>query len=129
MHKMNIIICGKEYKLNTELKPDHMNKIAEILDKKLNDVMNEDKKLTLFDASVLVSLEIINELTEKENGINNIREQIKAYSDDIDKMKQKNKELMNKNSELENKIDRLKSKLEFENLKEKVDTTHKNILK
>lgn len=89
MNKVKIVICGKEYKLNTELSPEYLSEIARIIDKKFESAFNDDKNLTLFDASVLVSMEIADESIKASSDLANLRSRITAYSEEIDDLKTK----------------------------------------
>ncbi len=61
LQKVDVTICGKSYTLQTKEKPSYYIDLAEMIDKKISELMEQNKSLSMASASVLVSLSLLEE--------------------------------------------------------------------
>ena len=70
---ISIKVCSKTYNVVTEESQVYTEKIAALLDQKLNSILKASPSLSVADAAVLASLEAYDELTKARTTIENIR--------------------------------------------------------
>lgn len=85
MNRVEVYICGKKFVLKSEESAEYIKDIARELDQKFNETFAIDGHLNLFDASVLVSLELLDELKHASKSSDSIRRQIKDYAEEAEK--------------------------------------------
>jgi len=110
-NKVKVIICGKEYNLRTDEKPEYIKALAERIDKEIGDMVREKPNFGIQNAAVFVALTSLDEASKARESIENIRGQIKAYVNEAGKARSANERLSAKVKDLEQKI----SALEKEN--------------
>ncbi len=86
--KVTVCIRGKTYTLLSDQPAEYIQTIAQIVDRKFEDAFLEDDELSLFDASVLVSMEVIDENIRTDKNATTIRTQVKAYYEEAMRLRQ-----------------------------------------
>ncbi len=61
LKKVDVTICGKSYTLQTKENPSYYIDLAQMIDKKISELMDQNKSLSMASASVLVSLSLLEE--------------------------------------------------------------------
>lgn len=112
MNKVEVYICGKKFVLNSVESPDYIKTLARAVDQKFAEAFAADSALSLFDASVLVSIELVDELNRSDKNSNHIRRQIKRYAEEAEsfraellKCQKLAEELKEQNQKLQREID------------------------
>lgn len=104
-NKVTITINNREYTLMSEDNEQHLNTVAEYIDKKIAEiVMASGGKLTLQDVSVLAAINVADDYLKSEETADNLRSQIKQYIDDASSASFEN-------NRLKAEISRLKAEL------------------
>lgn len=85
INKVSVIICGKEYKLQTDETPEYIMALAALVDKEINDVLRAKPNFGTQNAAVFAALTSLDEAKKARDSIDNIRSQIKFYVDDAAK--------------------------------------------
>lgn len=86
MEKVNVTICGEEYTLMAEESPSYMQKVAAMVDAKMNSVMASGR-ISRLDAAILAATNIADELLKQQKSTENLRSQLKGYLDEANKAK------------------------------------------
>ena len=86
MEKVNVTICGEEYTLMAEESPSYMQKVAAMVDARMNSVMASGR-ISRLDAAILAATNIADELLKQQNSTENLRSQLKGYLDEANKAK------------------------------------------
>ena len=87
LNKVEVYICGKKLILKTKEAPEYIKGLARAVDQKFTEAFAMDSALNLFDASVLVSMELMDELNCSRDNLDNIRHQIKGYAEEAEKLR------------------------------------------
>lgn len=91
--KVKVTINGMDFTLVGEKSEEHLQKVAEVVNTKVEELNGSELGLSTVAATILAAANIADELlTEKETG-ETLREQIKNYFDEISALKDENAEL------------------------------------
>lgn len=122
-NKISVYICGKQYHFNTDENPEHIKSVARVIDKKFEDVFAIDNALTLFDASVLVSMEVMSDSLKVSQTADNIRSQIKAYAEEAEKLRREHIAMEKQLAEEKQKNKKLSTEVDILLLRARLDKT------
>lgn len=103
-NKVKVVICGKEYNLRTDEKPEYIKGLADRIDKEIGDMVKAKPNFGIQNAAVFVALTSLDEAAKAQESIENIRGQIKTYVNEAGKARSANEKLTAKVKELEQKI-------------------------
>ena len=78
-NKVKVVICGKEYNLRTDEKPEYIKGLADRIDKEIGDMVKAKPNFGIQNAAVFVALTSLDEAAKAQESIENIRGQIKTY--------------------------------------------------
>jgi Uncharacterized protein conserved in bacteria len=118
---MDIIIAGKNYSITTSDEPEYIRELALKLSDHIDETLFDNENLTLTDALVLVSLNLLDDSYKESLNVDNIRSQIKTYVDDATTAKLEAQLLKNKLAEAEDRIHYLETEKEFSDLRAQVE--------
>ena len=104
-NRITVSICGTEYTFTAEESPAYMQKVAALVDTKMNEIM-ASAKLNRVDAAVLAAANIADELFKEQTASENLRNQLKGYLDEANKAKSEASELRRELFKLQQKSDR-----------------------
>ncbi|MCY6370550.1 cell division protein ZapA [Clostridium ganghwense] len=116
MNRVTVKINGSEYNLVGEEREEYLHKVAGCVDKKILDILNKNKRLSISDASVLTAVNVVdemlkceckNELLNKE--LEEFKKSQKALQIQVEDLKKHIKNLEEYNAELQNKLENSKS--------------------
>lgn len=85
-NKITVTINGTDYTLMSEDSPAYMQKVAALVDEKMNDITSTGR-VSRMDAAVLVAANLADELLKQQAASENLRRQLKGYLDDASKAK------------------------------------------
>lgn len=101
MEKVKIKIGNEVYNIMTDDNPDYVEKLGEELDAKLSAIVNNNSRISVTQAAVLVALEYADASKKCEITAENLRNQIQEYLEesarartDVEIMKRENERLM-----------------------------------
>lgn len=133
MNKVEVYICGKKFVLNSTESPDYIKTLARAVDQKFAEAFAADSALSLFDASVLVSIELVDELNRSDKNSTHIRSQIKRYAEEAEgfrtellKCQKLAEELKEQNKKLQREMDMLSLKDDVDRI---VNSEHQEVEK
>lgn len=109
--KVKLSICGSDYILTSEESESYIRSVGEIVDKKMNDILSKNSKISVSMASVLSSLEFCDESLKSKEKIENLEGQIKRFTEENSKFYEIYKVAEKENSMLNEKINDLQLKL------------------
>ncbi|MDE5768087.1 MAG: cell division protein ZapA [Oscillospiraceae bacterium] len=81
MHRIKVMICGKEYSMQTKEKPDYVYGLARTLEAKITDSMDK-MKVSQYNAAVMAALSVLDDLQKANAQIQEISDQMKLYVDE-----------------------------------------------
>lgn len=121
MNKVKVIVCGKEFALQTEELPSYLIGLAKKLDRDIMNMVNIGDNISVQSAAILVALSAYDELQKANDSIDNIRTQIKEYVDEACKARNEKEEALKELSSLKIKASNLENEINFQKLKDNVD--------
>lgn len=106
-NRITVSICGEEYTFTAEEPPSYMQKVAALVDAKMDDILSSSR-VSRADAAVLAAMNIADEYLKSQSTSENLRNQIKNYLDETSRAK-------SEISELKREIFKLQQQLEQKN--------------
>jgi len=85
-NRVTMNICGEEYTLVAEESAAYMEKVGELVDKKMAELM-DTAHVGRSDAAVLAAVNLADDLFKAQENADNLRRQLKAYLDEISELK------------------------------------------
>ena len=85
-NRVKIQIAGEEYTIMAQESEDYIRRVASLVDSKINSIL-ESGRASLTDAAILTACNLANEQIKAEETSENLRAQIKAYSDEISRLR------------------------------------------
>lgn len=104
MNRVKIVVCSREYIIQTEEEPSYVYDIAKELEQKINSIITSSTTVSVSSASVMVAMSLLDDLHKITEASSRLRSQVKGYVDDAGKAKMERDEALKE-------IDFLKSKL------------------
>lgn len=118
VNRIKVVVCGKEYSLQTEEQPSYIYGLAKRLERQINDLCSSNDCISSYSAAVMIALSTLDDLQKANESIDNIRTQIKEYVDDAGKARMERDEALREVEMLKVKITRLENELKLKKLKE-----------
>ena len=85
-NRVVVTICGEDYTFVAEESPSYMQKVAALVDTRMNTIMASGR-FSRLDAAILAATNIADELLKQQNSTENLRSQLKGYLDEANKAK------------------------------------------
>lgn len=105
-NRITVNICGTEYTLMAAESPAYMQKVAAMVDTKMNDIMTAGR-VSRMDAAVLAAANLADDVLKQQAAAENLRAQLKGYLDEANKAKNEASELRREIFKLQQQIDKL----------------------
>ena len=83
-NRITVTICGTDYTLMAEESPSYMQKVAALVDGKMNELMTAGH-LSRMDAAVLAAVNIADDMLKQQGSTENLRSQLKGYLDEANR--------------------------------------------
>ena len=111
MNRIKIILAGKEYAIQTEESVSYVKQLAESLNTKIEEFMQQNEALSMTSASTLVALGLMDDCIKAASDKDNLRKQVIDYLEEatrsrteITELKKEIESLRQKNAMLEMKL-------------------------
>ncbi len=121
MSRVKVVLCGKEYVLQTEEAPSYVYQLAKTLEKRISDITEKSPRISAHSAVMMVALSTMDELTKANTGVEVIRSQVKEYVDEAGKARMERDAALREIDVLKAKIEQLENLLKLKELKESID--------
>ncbi len=121
MSRVKVVLCGKEYVLQTEEAPSYVYQLAKTLEKRISDITEKSPRISAHSAVMMVALSTMDELTKANTGVEVIRSQVKEYVDEAGKARMERDAALREIDVLKAKIEQLENLLKLKSLKESID--------
>ncbi|MDE7122709.1 MAG: cell division protein ZapA [Oscillospiraceae bacterium] len=116
MHRIKVMICGKEYSMQTKEKPDYVYGLARTLEAKITDSMDK-KKVSQYNAAVMAALSVLDDLQKANAQIQEISDQMKLYVDEAGQARMERDTAMKEIRLLRARVEQLEMAEKKKNLK------------
>lgn len=107
LNRVKVVICGKEYTLQTEESPTYVYGLGKLLDKKINEVSSSSTSISQYSAAIMVALSTLDDLNKSQANAEAIRVQAKEYVDEAGKARIERDAALKEVEMLKLKIDKL----------------------
>lgn len=112
MNKIKIILSGKEYTLRTDESVSYVKQLAEELDQKIDDFMEQNDTISSTSACLLVALDLMDDCVRARSDKDNLRKQVIDYLEEATKSRTEIMELQKENEDLKQQIKEMSQKLQ-----------------
>ena len=130
MNRVKVVLCGKEYVLQTEDAPSYVYQLAKNLEKRISDITENNPRVSAHSAVMMVALSTMDELTKANNSVEVIRSQVKEYVDEAGKARLERDAALREIDVLKAKIEQLENLNKLKTLKESIQNdTHGSKIK
>lgn len=118
--RVKVVLCGKEYALQTEDAPSYVYQLAKTLEKRISDITENNPRVSAHSAVMMVALSTMDELTKANNSVEVIRSQVKEYVDEAGKARLERDAALREIDVLKAKIEQLENLNKLKDLKESI---------
>ena len=120
INRVKVVLCGKEYILQTEDAPSYVYQLAKNLEKSIKEITEENPRVSAHSAVMMVALSTMDELTKANNSIEVIRSQVKEYVDEAGKARLERDAALREIDALKAKIEQLENLSKLKTLRDTV---------
>ncbi len=120
MSRVKVVLCGKEYVLQTEEAPSYVYQLAKTLEKRISDITESNPRISAHSAVMMVALSTMDELTKANASVEVIRSQVKEYVDEAGKARMERDAALREIDVCKAKIEQLENLLKLRALKESI---------
>lgn len=120
-NRTDVYICNKKYTLESDESSEFIMGVSRVVDKKFQEIFERDENISLMDAAVLVSLELVSENVKAARNLDSMRTQIKAYADENNRLKDKIMTMSKKMDDLYDKNKKLQAEVDINRLKNTIN--------
>ena len=85
-NRITVSICGVEYTLAAEESPSYMQKVAALVNEKMDELMTVSH-MSRMDAAVMAAMNLADDLAREQESMENLRSQLKGYLDEANQAK------------------------------------------
>jgi cell division protein ZapA len=110
-NKVDIRIAGKEYTLMGVESDEYLQKIGLYIDRKMNEIMRVNSKLSTSMAAVLTAINVADDFIKAHESETSLKKELKRVSEELEKMREASKSLTSENSVLNSKVSGLQLEL------------------
>lgn len=107
-NKITVSICGEEYTFTAEESSSYMQKVAALVDAKMEEILSASH-YSMMDAAILSAVNIADEYLKLQGSGENLRSQLKSYLDEANAAKAEVSELKREVFRLQQEITKLKA--------------------
>ena len=111
MNKIKIELSGKEYTIQTDESVSYVKQLAEALDQKIKDYMDQNDTISVTSACMLVSLGLMDDCIKAASDKDNLRKQVIDYLEEATKSRTEIMELKKENDSLRQQVELMQVKL------------------
>lgn len=110
-NKVKVVICGKDFTLQTSESANYVINLAKTLETKITEVTGASSSASPFAASIMVALSTLDDLNKAAQRLDALREQAKSYVDEAGRSRLQYDTVIKDNRVLQTKIDMLEKEL------------------
>ena len=120
INRVKVVLCGREYVLQTEDAPSYVYQLAKNLEKRISDITEDNPRVSAHSAVMMVALSAMDELTKANNSVEVIRSQVKEDVDEAGKARLERDAALREIDVLKAKIEQLENLNKLKSLKDSI---------
>lgn len=97
-HKVEVRIAGKDYTLVGFESDEYIHKVAIYIDKKMNEIMRTNNRLSTAMAAVLTAINVADDYFKAYESENQLDDELKTVTDEVERQKAEIRRLTDENS-------------------------------
>ncbi|GAE90079.1 hypothetical protein JCM21531_3662 [Acetivibrio straminisolvens JCM 21531] len=102
-NKVDVRIAGKDYTLVGIESEEYIQKVALYIDRKMNEIMRMNSKLSTSMASVLTAINVADDYFKAHENVISLSKELKSAKEEIERLKEENRRLADENAIISNK--------------------------
>ncbi|HHV28384.1 cell division protein ZapA [Acetivibrio mesophilus] len=102
-NKVEVRIAGKDYTLVGIESQEYIQKVALYIDRKMNEIMRINSKLSTSMASVLTAINVADDYFKAHENVISLSKELKSANEEIERLREENRRLTNENAVISNK--------------------------
>jgi len=102
-NKVEVKIAGKDYTLVGIESDEYIQKIGLYIDKKMNEILRQNNKLSTSMAAVLTAINVADDYVKAHESEIHLKKELKQTHEEIEKLKEENRRLAGENGVLSSK--------------------------
>ncbi|MCX8130798.1 MAG: cell division protein ZapA [Clostridia bacterium] len=110
-NKVDIRIAGKEYTLVGSESDEYIQKVGLYIDKKMNEIMRINSKLSTSMAAVLTAINVADDYFKAHENEGYLKKELKKASEELERLREDNRSLVSENSSINSKVTSLQLEL------------------
>ena len=119
LNKVKVVICGKDYVMQTAEAPTYVYGLARKLEGKIND-MTDNLGVSQYSAAIMVALSTMDDLSKANARLDQICDQSKEYVDDAGRARIERDAALKEVEMLKSKVAQLENTLKLKKLKDTI---------
>ncbi len=119
LNKVKVVICGKDYVMQTAEAPNYVYGLARTLESRLND-MTDTLGVSQYSAAIMVALSTLDDLSKANARLDRICDQSKEYVDDAGRARIERDAALKEVEALKAKVAQLENSLKLKKLKDSI---------
>ncbi|MBE6850601.1 MAG: cell division protein ZapA [Ruminococcus sp.] len=119
LNKVKVVICGKDYVMQTAEAPNYVYGLARTLESRIND-MTDKLGVSQYSAAVMTALSVLDDLSKANARLNTICDQSKEYVDDAGRARIERDAALKEVEMLKARIAQLENSQKLKKLKESI---------
>ena len=108
-NKIKVVICGKEFTLQTAESSNYIFSLARALEGRINELLSANSSASPFTASIMVGLAALDDLNKANQRLDTLREQSKEYVDEAGKARLERDAALQQVAALQAKLEQLEN--------------------
>lgn len=123
--KIKVMICGKDYVMQTAQSPNYVYGLARSLENKISELMDK-LKVSQHTAAIMAALSTLDDLDKANERIQEMTEQMKEYVDEAGRVRMERDAALKEIDAMRSRIERLENALKQKRLGESSNTNGKS---
>ncbi|MBQ2264505.1 MAG: cell division protein ZapA [Oscillospiraceae bacterium] len=119
LNKVKVVICGKEYVMQTAEAPNYVYGLARTLEGRIND-MTDSLGVSQYQAAIMTALSTLDDLNKANARLDRICDQSKEYVDDAGRARIERDAAIKEIEVLRSKVAQLENSLKLKKLKDTI---------
>jgi cell division protein ZapA len=119
LNKVKVVICGKDYVMQTAEAPNYVYGLARALESKINDSM-DNLGVSQYTAAIMAALSAMDDLSKANARLDHICDQSKEYVDDAGRARIERDAALKEVEMLRSKVAQLENSLKLKKLKDTI---------
>ncbi len=119
MNKVKVVICGKDYVMQTAEAPNYVYGLARTLETKITDSMDR-LGVSQYNAAIMAALSALDDLNKASQRLSEISEQTKTYVDEAGRARMERDAALKEMEVMRSKIEQLENSIRLKKLAESI---------